>query len=137
MDISSECVVPTGDVDCGGEANLDGLSTRDVVARFIVPLTTDHTNHNHGYSYINWRHKKDDTLSQTAEVYVIHAWDAMFLDVFESLLEYENREKERLLVLKERQEEIQGLQRKIADLEKAYAQLTTGICSVERVVHTR
>ena len=93
------------DVDCGGEANLDGLSTRDVVARFIVPLTTDHTNHNHGYSYINWRHKKDDTLSQTAEVYVIHAWDAMFLDVFESLLEYENREKERLLVLKERQDD--------------------------------
>ncbi len=74
--------------ECGGEEVLKGLTTRQVTDKYLKPIMFKRVP-NKGQSYAAWkrRHKQHRGV-RDAEVYVVHAWDSIFLDVVESMENY-------------------------------------------------
>jgi hypothetical protein len=64
----------------GGEAAFDGLSTRDVKARFIVPQTQATQ-----LSLCDQMRRAGDARVRTATWFVSHAWSCKFLDLASAL----------------------------------------------------
>eukprot|EP01039_Chlorochromonas_danica_P006268 gene6268-6909_t len=68
---------------CGGMDNLQGLTTADVCARFVMPMTRSLR-----CSYCDLLDKTSHAAVGTATVFVSHAWQYLFLEVVETLQGY-------------------------------------------------
>jgi tetratricopeptide (TPR) repeat protein len=77
--------------DCGGEEGLRGLTTREVCDVFLKPMMFSRIPGNGGsyalYTYQRQKQKRVSTV-RDAEVYVVHAWDSIFLDVVDTMRNY-------------------------------------------------
>jgi len=77
--------------ECGGEEGLRGLTTREVCDSFLKPMMFNRIPGKGGsyalYTYQRQKQKRVSTV-RDAEVYVVHAWDSLFLDVVDTMRSY-------------------------------------------------
>ena len=66
--------------ECGGENVLARLTTKQVAERFVKPLTWARK-----ASYCSLLKQNYPAYISTANVYVVHAWKSVFLDVYHAL----------------------------------------------------
>jgi len=77
--------------DCGGEGVLSKLTTREVCEEYLKPLMHQRVPGKGGsYAYYTYKNQKQKCTStvRDAEVYVVHAWDSIFLDVVDTMRNY-------------------------------------------------
>ena len=65
---------------CGGEKKIKNLSTRQVVEKFILPVTRSMRS-----SYCDLVKTRDPSVIDTATVYISHCWGARFLDTYRAI----------------------------------------------------
>ena len=105
--------------ECGGKENLEGLTTRQVCDRFLIPLTTNkHRIHEDRYSavgldkpsvlkrsdaesrgkkgagYLGWKRALLHPGVTDADIWLCHSWDDNFLDMVTALDFHLGAEKE-------------------------------------------
>ena len=74
--------------ECGGADQLKGLTTRQVVNKHLKPSMRAFKPGN-GCSYAAWKRRHCGSHNvRDAEIYVVHAWDSVFLDVIDSIRSY-------------------------------------------------
>ena len=74
--------------ECGGAEKLDGLTTRQVVNKKLKPqMRAFKPEKGCSYAAFKRRHCGSHNV-RDAEIYVVHAWDSVFLDVISSIRSY-------------------------------------------------
>ena len=77
--------------ECGGEEALNTLTTRQVCQRFLKPMMEKYAP-GKGASYAHYTLKRQKqkkvSMVRDADIYVVHAWDSIFLDVVAAIRNY-------------------------------------------------